>query len=52
MAILRDITGGEVKADFFIICLDLKKKAFDFLSREYLWDVLKAYMGLKRILLI
>ena len=42
LATLRDITGGGIKEGFFIISLD-QKKAFDFLSREYLWDVLKAY---------
>ena len=46
LAVLRDITSGEVKEEFFIINLD-QRKAFDFLSREYIWDILKAY-GFKK----
>lgn len=42
LGILRDITSNTAGEEFFIIGLD-QKKAFDFISREYLWEVLKVY---------
>ena len=49
LVLLRDITSGNLKDEFFLISLD-QKKAFDYISREYLWEVLGAY-GFKQELI-
>uniref|UniRef100_A0A8C5ATY5 Reverse transcriptase domain-containing protein n=1 Tax=Gadus morhua TaxID=8049 RepID=A0A8C5ATY5_GADMO len=49
LGLLRDITSGNLKDEFFLISLD-QKKAFDYISREYLWEVLMAY-GFKQELI-
>ena len=46
LGILRELTSGNIKEEFYVVGLD-QRKAFDFISREYLWEVLKEY-GFKK----